>query len=86
MSAPLSRSVFNDACAASRTPRRSLYLIEEPSIGLHMADAKRLIDILHRLVDEGHTVAVIEHHLDDFGETVSLLMISREGSTNGFIC
>jgi excinuclease ABC subunit A len=69
-----------------RIPRRNLYLIEEPTIGLPMADVKHLIDILHRLFDEGHTVVVIEHHPDDFGETVSLLMISREGSTIGFIC
>lgn len=54
MSAPLSRSVFNDASAASRTPRRNLYLIEEPNIGLHMADAKRLIDIGP---EGGHLVA-----------------------------
>ena len=51
-----------------RLPKRNLYLIEEPTIGLHMADVKRLFDILHRLVDEGHTVVVIEHHPEVFAE------------------
>jgi excinuclease ABC subunit A len=50
-----------------------------PTIGLHMADVKRLIDILHRLVDEGHTVAVIEHHPDVFAEADYLIDIGPEG-------
>ncbi|MBK1790286.1 excinuclease ABC subunit UvrA [Persicirhabdus sediminis] len=41
----------------------NLYLIEEPSIGLHVQDVLRLIDVLQRLVDEGHTVVVIEHNV-----------------------
>lgn len=43
--------------------QRNLYLIEEPSVGLHTEDVQRLIDVLHRLVDEGHTAVVIEHHM-----------------------
>jgi excinuclease ABC subunit A len=43
--------------------QRNLYLIEEPTVGLHLEDVQRLIDVLHRLVDEGHTVVVIEHHM-----------------------
>ncbi|MEX1049144.1 MAG: excinuclease ABC subunit UvrA, partial [Akkermansiaceae bacterium] len=42
---------------------RNLYLIEEPTVGLHLEDVQRLIDVLHRLADEGHTVVVIEHHM-----------------------
>ena len=43
--------------------QRNLYLIEEPTVGLHLEDAQRLIDVLHRLVDEGRTVVVIERHM-----------------------
>ena len=45
----------------NRKPKSNLYLIEEPSIGLHTADVIRLLEVLHRIADDGHTVVVIEH-------------------------
>jgi excinuclease ABC subunit A len=66
-----------------KNAKRNLYLIEEPTIGLHMADVKRLIDILHRLVDEGHTVVVIEHHPDVFAEADYLIDIGPEAGAEG---
>ena len=48
-----------------------------------MADVKRLIDILHRLVDEGHTVVVIEHHPDVFAEADYLIDIGPEAGAEG---
>jgi excinuclease ABC subunit A len=66
-----------------KTEKRNLYLIEEPTIGLHMSDVARLIDVLHRLVDEGHTVVVIEHHPDVFAEADYLLDIGPEAGTEG---
>ena len=63
--------------------KRNLYLIEEPTIGLHIRDVARLIDVLHRLVDEGHTVVVIEHHPDVYAEADYLIDIGPEAGLEG---
>ncbi|BCX46984.1 excinuclease ABC subunit A [Haloferula helveola] len=61
----------------------NLYLIEEPTVGLHLEDVKRLIDVLHRLVDEGHTVVVIEHHMAVAAEADWILDLGPEGGAAG---
>ena len=61
----------------------NLYLIEEPTVGLHIEDIKRLIDILHRLVDEGHTVVVIEHHMAIAAEADWILDLGPEAGDGG---
>jgi excinuclease ABC subunit A len=61
----------------------NLYLIEEPTVGLHHEDIRRLIDILHRLVDEGHTVIVIEHHMAIAAEADWILDIGPEAGDAG---
>jgi excinuclease ABC subunit A len=63
--------------------KRNLYLIEEPTIGLHIQDVAKLIDVLHRLVDEGHTVVVIEHHPDVYAEADFLIDIGPEAGVEG---
>jgi excinuclease ABC subunit A len=61
----------------------NLYLIEEPTIGLHAQDVDKLIDVLHRLVDEGHTVVVIEHHTAMMAEADYLIDIGPEAGSRG---
>ena len=67
----------------NRIPKSNLYLIEEPSIGLHAADVKRLLEVLHRLVDDGHTVVVIEHNLEIMAEADYVLEIGPEAGADG---
>jgi excinuclease ABC subunit A len=67
----------------NRVPHGSLYLIEEPTIGLHPQDVRRLIGVLHRLVDDGHTVVVIEHNLDVAAEADWVLDIGPEAGDGG---
>ncbi|MFA5257611.1 MAG: excinuclease ABC subunit UvrA, partial [Opitutales bacterium] len=62
---------------------QNLYVMEEPTIGLHTADCERLIDLLHRMVEQGHTVVVIEHHLDIIAEADWLVEIGPEGGERG---
>ncbi len=61
----------------------NLYLIEEPTVGLHREDVQRLIEILHRLVDEGHTVVVIEHHMAVAAEADWILDLGPEAGGGG---
>ncbi len=63
--------------------RGNFYLLEEPTIGLHMADVEQLIGILHRLSDEGHTVVVIEHNLSVIAEADYVLEIGPEAGAQG---
>jgi len=62
---------------------QNLYLLEEPSIGLHLSDCERLIGVLQKLVDQGHTVVVIEHHLDLLAEADYLVEIGPGGGPHG---
>ncbi len=67
---------------ASRTPH-TLYVLDEPTVGLSMADVEKLIHVLHRLVEAGNTVVVIEHNLDVIAEADWLLDLGPEGGTGG---
>ena len=67
----------------TRKGKSTLYVLEEPTIGLHAHDVAQLIHVLHRLVDEGGTVVVIEHHLDIIAEADHILDIGPEAGSQG---
>lgn len=79
----LTRGRIGKTTVRTKKPQTNLYLIEEPSIGLHLEDVKKLIEVLHRLVDEGHTVVVVEHHTGIMAEADNIIDMGPEAGEDG---
>jgi excinuclease ABC subunit A len=63
--------------------RRTLYVLDEPTVGLHMADVEKLTHVLHRLVAAGNSAVVIEHNLDVMAEADWIIDLGPEASSAG---
>jgi excinuclease ABC subunit A len=75
--------VRDDITRRGQKPPHTFYVLDEPTVGLHMADVEKLIRVLHRLVGGGHSVMVIEHDLDVIAEADWIIDLGPEGGNAG---
>ncbi|PDH50728.1 MAG: excinuclease ABC subunit A, partial [alpha proteobacterium MED-G09] len=68
---------------AKKATGRTFYVLDEPTTGLHFDDVKKLLEVLHELVDNGNTVVVIEHNLDVIKTADWILDIGPDGGDKG---
>ena len=68
---------------SKRSTGKTLYILDEPTTGLHSADIRKLLEVLHRLVDAGNTMVIIEHNLDVIKTADHLLDIGPGGGSKG---
>ena len=69
--------------ARFRSAQNNFFILEEPTIGLHSSDVKRLVSVIQRLVDAGNTVLVIEHNYDLIAEADWVIDLGPEGGNEG---
>ena len=79
----LSKVRDSETRRALARPKHTLYVLDEPTVGLHMADVEKLIHVLHRLVAAGNTAVVVEHNLDVMAEADWILDMGPEAGDRG---